>query len=1076
MDQDDSDLLLTSGKDDWGYLSEGSFQYAGDVSLIEQYQEEEPDASTESDSGQSGSSRKRKGSPLSQDSFDADGPSKRLRRSASSEIPYSEEIHIIAHCPVADALIRRTGLSHGVRYELARLVSSGQLKYTDLTEGRLQALRGPNAEAVARIPEVFFGTQSPSALPDPAFATEIAANSPWQELDKEEEALARGPYEGLGNNPHYPNWYGGKIEFRGRLQVIEDGKSKTFRIQLDPPTLGPSSRCTRRFGSWSFLRVKIPLTAFHNASNQLDLFFQKTFVIWGCVFRACESKGDNVLFYWTDELFPSSQRIKERLSFEEFIEWHNPLAQNSKQLMTKWASRIVLGFSNSVPGPRLEQDCILPEIDIVSEKGSDMTDGCGLSTRNIHRLILNQLSLPNLPTAFQFRLAGYKGMLLLHDDSKNEEGDKVWVRPSQTKIKYPEGKPLDPAMLTIDLLRTPHMRTPSKISTDIIVNLAENGVPHEEFARMLRTSIRELVRGLTTWDGKDAMYDLWTNVERAGGVLTGRRAREAVGEARVRGYSNRSPEDVELEEEEADEDGLSSVEPAVPRSLAWWTDQTSGCPSTLEETVMVLLDTGFCPQNSPILREKLKQVVVKKIEGRTQNLRFEVEQSCTAFAVPDPYGVLGPNEIHVKSSSRNLKTDSGPIDIITGDVLITRNPCKGPCDVRKVKAVDHPALRNYVDIIVFSIKGDRRLIDFLGGGDYDGDIVTVIWALLLVLNFKNAEEKYSVEPQGLDLGFTRQKQTVQDFLEETQSWDRAQRLKAMQVYLLGALCDTSLVGKYSAMHDNAVYEHGYFNPRTVKLNSKFCRVLDSPKTGFKVKPETLKADSQMYSQGLGPKWKAASKKKFAKSRLNTSNTTYTKRDEEKLGRFVMDVLRRAAEKEKDYLLGEMETLFRPLPKSPDPDLMRPWNAALEWAERGNPDLVKQKKRDLDLIASHVQNIYLQHKQSITANAKGKANSPANFTDLPIEVRQDRLRAISRAFQSGPDIAELPTFIDESMVARYRASYAYKFDAEQNTWDGWSRFPWNVAMRDLCVIKAAALGPYKVVMTQFYERFKLARRV
>ena len=37
------------------------------------------------------------------------------------------------------------------------------------------------------------------------------------------------------------------------------------------------------------------------------------------------------------------------------------------------------------------------------------------------------------------------------------------------------------------------------------------------------------------------------------------------------------------------------------------------------------------------------------------------------------------------------------------------------CD-DEVTAVDHPYLRNYVDVIVFSVKGKRRLIDFLAGG------------------------------------------------------------------------------------------------------------------------------------------------------------------------------------------------------------------------------------------------------------------------------------------------------------------------------------------------------------------------
>jgi len=224
-------------------------------------------------------------------------------------------------------------------------------------------------------------------------------------------------------------------------------------------------------------------------------------------------------------------------------------------------------------------------------------------------------------------------MLLLRDDIPFcDEEMRAWVRPSQTKIQYPEGLPLDPAMLTFDILRTSHMSSPSRISSEVIINLAENGVKHEVFEELLRTTIREMVKGLTTWDGHDAMFNLWTNVERAGGVLMARRAREAVGEARVRGYSNRSPEEAELEEDDAEEDGLEAG--ALPRSTPWWPDQISGCPSTLEDTVMALLDSGFHVKSCPILRDKLKHVVTKKIENRTANIRLDLEQSCIAFAVP----------------------------------------------------------------------------------------------------------------------------------------------------------------------------------------------------------------------------------------------------------------------------------------------------------------------------------------------------------------------------------------------------------------------------------------------------------
>ena len=229
----------------------------------------------------------------------------------------------------------------------------------------------------------------------------------------------------------------------------------------------------------------------------------------------------------------------------------------------------------------------------------------------------------------------FQGLLMRRDETQDREAKHVWVRPSQTKIRYPQEFELDPAMLTLDLLRTSHMTTNCSISNDIVINLAENGVPHNVFVQLLRTSLAELVLGLTTWEGPGAMLELWKNVERAGGVLVGRRARAAVGEARVRGYRTRSPDEEELDEneDEEDEDGFDD-KIGGPRSTAWWTDEISGCPSTLEDTIMVLLEAGFTPQTTPILREKLKQSVIKKIENKLKKLNFRIEESCTAFAVP----------------------------------------------------------------------------------------------------------------------------------------------------------------------------------------------------------------------------------------------------------------------------------------------------------------------------------------------------------------------------------------------------------------------------------------------------------
>lgn len=105
-------------------------------------------------------------------------------------------------------------------------------------------------------------------------------------------------------------------------------------------------------------------------------------------------------------------------------------------------------------------------------------------------------------------------------------------------------------------------------------------------------------------------------------------------------------------------------------------------------------------------------------------------------------------------------------------------------------------------------------------GDYDGDTLVVIWLLSIVSKFENADDKYSYPPQGLKLCFETDKETVGDFIERTKSWTSEKRTEAMQVYLLGGLCDPSLVGKYSAMHEFATYTLGYSHPNTIKLNAK----------------------------------------------------------------------------------------------------------------------------------------------------------------------------------------------------------------------------------------------------------------
>ena len=97
----------------------------------------------------------------------------------------------------------------------------------------------------------------------------------------------------------------------------------------------------------------------------------------------------------------------------------------------------------------------------------------------------------------------------------------------------------------------------------------------------------------------------------------------------------------------------------------------------------------------------------------------------------------------------------------------------------------------------------------------------------------------------------------------------------------------------------------------------------------------------------------------------------------------------------------------------------------------------------------------------------KEQKDERFTGLAITTRQDFLRKYSLKFVG---IANKPTtqllFFSDNDVRLVRASYAYVHCPKS------SRFPWNVAMRDLGEIKAKAKKDYKVCTGPFYDRFSI----
>ncbi|TFY59667.1 hypothetical protein EVG20_g7698 [Dentipellis fragilis] len=999
----------------------------------------------------------------------------------------TESPYIIAHNVHAQACMDARGLAWGVQWELARLVSSERYKWSDLSPEALDRLKGTCKEVAPFIEDLLRSPRpQESSGNGRIFSNEFSARAPWEELDREATAFGYSEYGGLGTIPdaRHPSlpedWYGGKVAFTMRL-VRPLGPDKKplqkLSFELLQPELGSSCRFARRLGSDFIIRVRIHKDIFYD-SKMLPMMmdtFKRPFVVNSLVYRFFYANKERHAFLMaTNERYHhgriTQHKLTNRMSMWDFLNWCNPPEYNRFQTIAKWTARIALGLSNSVPGILLESSQICSEDDITSEAWDgvgkipsemDMTDGCGHINRTALEMLYSRLGhWERCPIALQVRVCGAKGLLLLHPEKAENalKDPRVWVRPSQTKIKYAPDRPLDPAHRTIEVLRAAHMRTPVRLSNESIINLAENGVPHECFRALMRASLVEAVDALVgDWQGENAMRSLWRAVWREGGVMAARQAREAAGLARVRGLRA-----FDVEDEDDDEEGGEGR----VRSSAWWADEISGCPSSLEETVLGMLDAGFRPDEEYVLSQKLHEVTKKAIKSQVSKGRVIVPMGCSAFIVPDPTGKLKPGQIYFKSSHYNLKTPEGGLkDKVLGPALVMRNPVKLS---RDVEVVNVPELEDYYDVIVFAIHGPYHLASLLGGGDYDGDKVEVIWDPDIVSTFTNADLKLSELPPDFMESFKRENKSVESVLQDISGMSIAECVREFQSYLMGSMRDSPVVGTYSGLHDNAMYAHGYNDPRTVRLAHMFCTTLDGSKTGLSVRYEVYRQDKDEFWSSRAPEWKVL--KEREDRRRETSGSTVPglqmgvtesqpliKRGEG-LGRFVMDDLWYAMERMSCEQYKRVEDVFKALSHVRDDVLTHPWREARERAV-----LVGEGMRaELDTIEAHVRACYEHHKEEVM---------DSNFTKQKIEKRQDMLRELSAEFASVPITC---LYFSKNEVGRVRASYAYYYDYEHRTCP--SRFPWNVAMRTLCDIKASATGRHKTMTENFYHVSEVRKSV
>ena len=112
----------------------------------------------------------------------------------------------------------------------------------------------------------------------------------------------------------------------------------------------------------------------------------------------------------------------------------------------------------------------------------------------------------------------------------------------------------------------------------------------------------------------------------------------------------------------------------------------------------------------------------------------------------------------------------------------------------------------------------RGFINTYLAGDYDGDKVTVVWQPEIVQAFTNADRSFANPPEGIEDSFIQNTETIGELLLRVPSTELTDKLLyELQTFLLAGIRNQSVVGTYSIMHDNAVYETGYFSEQAKRL-------------------------------------------------------------------------------------------------------------------------------------------------------------------------------------------------------------------------------------------------------------------
>ncbi|KAG8721371.1 hypothetical protein FRC09_007990 [Ceratobasidium sp. 395] len=778
----------------------------------------------------------------------------------------------------------------------------------------------------------------------------------------------------------------------------------------------------------------------------IKFFASKKLLINGRLFQAFYGHGSKVeLMEINEDVGRTPDPVvgdHNRMSFLDFVTWHNNFDLNGEQTIGKWVSRFALGFSTSLVGPTFTHNNIHFIDDIYApgtsgrkpEAHEIMTDGCGFLNWTALRAIQEKMNWEIFPVHVQARIAGAKGLFVLHPEHQDPcEQPQIWIRSSQDKVKLQAKDSWSPFHYVLDVCSGPFFQQPSSITYEMILCLSARGVPDYTLIELLRKSIQDIANDHEPHSHAHGSQVLWDSIYNIHRVLQNK-LRHVISPEQQRAYGFVSYAD---DEEVSPEENVSAKWDVRP-------DPNSGMPATAQEQVLGWLQSGFSPTD-PWVMEKLVYLQEKLLTAAVHKFRITIPKSLRAHIIPDPTGELAEGEIFFASSQTPLEDSSGfKKHCITGPVIVA--------------AVENYRLWSlgYHDVVVFSTKGDCHLASLLSGGDYDGDNVVLIWDEDITDKFVNSDLDAARLSDGFEkANFDKSKHGLGELVARLRLQPRKLEVELITSLLQGAVANR-LEGRYNTFYRNSVYINGLNHPDTIRLGHMFTQCLDSTKSGLMVKPEVLKRDIM--------RWDKRPPECFVQSREEDESfgTKAKLRRNPSLSPFILDTLLLVAEEETRSYKARLSTRRDELTRSntADDNLIKPFKDALDRVSR------RGFGEDLKHIQSHVEkyrDLFIKAKGNLGEFSPFERHGKSKRKDISIGDRQESARALSEAYNR--NLPSGLTLFDDTAVRRVAASYAYYLDKSSRS----SKFDFSfgVAWAELCAIKARATGGDFVTLASGY---------